>query len=285
MDQHEAKPGGAAEGAGDAPASAQAFGCAARLEIIALSGLPIVSAGDDLASIIEAALTRDGLTLHDGDVLVVTSKIVSRSEGRFVDLAAVTPSEEARALEAEVGKEARVIELILRESKAISRKTKGAIIVRHRLGFVCANAGIDASNAAPAGAPSGSGPWALLLPSDPDRAAETIRARLQTASGARVGVVISDSFGRPFRLGTVGAAIGLAGLPGLWDRRGEKDLFGRTLEATITALGDQVAAAADLVAGQASEGRAVVLVRGLSFPDGSHSAAELVRPAEEDKYA
>ncbi|MFO0592161.1 MAG: coenzyme F420-0:L-glutamate ligase [Polyangiaceae bacterium] len=283
MDQHEAKPRAASD-AGEAPRPGS-FGCAARLEIVALSGLPIVSAGDDLAALIGEALARDGLSLMNGDVLVVTSKIVSRSENRFVDLATVTPSEEARALSAETGKDARVVELILRESIAISRKTKGAIIVRHRLGFVCANAGVDASNAAPAGAPPGSGPWALLLPTAPDAAAEAIRARLHDATGAAIGVVISDSFGRPFRLGTVGAAIGLAGVPGLWDRRGEKDLFGRTLEATITALGDQIAATADLVAGQASEGRAVVLVRGLSFPTGAHTATELVRPPQEDTYA
>jgi coenzyme F420-0:L-glutamate ligase/coenzyme F420-1:gamma-L-glutamate ligase len=157
--------------------------------------------------------------------------------------------------------------------------------VRHRLGFVSANAGIDCSNAAPAGAPPGSGPWALLLPSNPDAAAEALRAALSARHGAAIGVVISDSFGRPFRLGTVGAAIGLAGLPALWDRRGEPDLYGRKLELTITALGDQVAAAADLVAGQAGEGRAVVLVRGLSFSPGAHTAAELLRPAREDLYA
>lgn len=269
----------------DGPAPSAAPGCAARLEILALSGLPIVAKGDDLAALTLAALTRDGLTLADGDVIVVTSKIVSRAEGRFVDLATVTPSEEARALGAEVSKDARVVELILRESTTVSRRTRGAIIVRHRLGFVCANAGVDASNAAPAGAAPGSGPWALLLPTSPDAAAETLRATLSERTGARIGVVISDSFGRPFRLGTVGAAIGLAGLPGLWDQRGGKDLFGRKLEMTITALADQVAAAADLVAGQAAEGRPVVLVRGLSFPVGTHSVSELLRPAGEDVYA
>jgi coenzyme F420-0:L-glutamate ligase / coenzyme F420-1:gamma-L-glutamate ligase len=218
-------------------------------------------------------------------VLVVTSKIVSRAEGRFVDLATVAPSDEARAVGAELGKDVRLVELILRESTKVSRRTKGALIVRHRLGFICANAGIDMSNAVPAGAPAGSGPWALLLPSAPDVAAEALRVALAARWGARIGVVISDTFGRPFRLGTVGAAIGLAGLPALWDRRGEDDLFGRKLEITITALGDQVAAAADLVAGQANEGRPVVLVRGLSFTPGAHTASELVRPAREDMYA
>lgn len=279
MDQHEATRGARAAG------SNSGVRCAARLEIVALSGLPVVAKGNDVAALIGEALARDGIALADGDVLVVTSKIVSRSEGRFVDLATVEASDEARAIGAEIGRDARFVELILRESTGVSRKVKGAMVVRHRLGFVCANAGIDASNSVPAGAPPGSGPWVLLLPSAPDAAAEAIRAALAEASGARIGVVISDSFGRPFRLGTVGAAIGLAGVPALWDQRGDQDLFGRKLEATITALGDQIAAAADLVAGQANESRPVVLVRGLSFPVGAHGASELVRPAGEDVYA
>lgn len=278
------------DGGGEAAPSGEPRGrdrvaCAPRLEIVALPGLPVVSWGDDLATILEQGLARAGLALADGDVLVVTSKIVSRAEGRFVDLAGVDPSDEARALGAEIGRDPRFVELILRESTAVSRRVRGALVVRHRLGFMCANAGIDCSNAVPAGAPPESGPWALLLPSAPDEAAEQLRAALSSRSGARIGVVISDSFGRPFRLGTVGTAIGLAGLPALWDQRGDHDLFGRTLEATITALGDQVAAAADLVAGQANEGRAVVLVRGLSFTPGAHAASELVRPAKEDTYA
>lgn len=267
------------------PAARASVSCAARLELVALPGIPVVSRGDDLAGLISDALARAEITLRDGDVLVVTSKIVSRAEGRFVDLGTVAPTEAARALGDEIGKDPRVVELILRDSIAISRRTRGALVVRHRLGFIAANAGIDCSNAAPVGASDGSGPWALLLPEDPDRAARAICATLGERHGARVGVVISDSFGRPFRLGTVGAAIGVAGLPPLWDRRGESDLFGRTLEQTITALGDQVAAAADLVAGQADEGRAVVLVRGLSFTPSALGASELVRPAAEDFYA
>ena len=260
--------------------------CAPRLELTALPGLPVVDEGDDLAAVVEGGLSRGGLTLCDGDVLVVTSKIVSRAEGRFVDLATVAPSDEARALGVEIGKDARFVELVLRESAAVSRKTTGALVVRHRLGFIVANAGIDCSNALPRGAAPGSGPWALLLPHAPDASADALRASLAArCAGARVGVVISDSFGRPFRLGTVGAAIGLAGLPALWDRRGEEDLFGRRLEHTITALGDQLAAAADLVAGQADEGRGVVLVRGLSFPAVASSASELQRPASADLYA
>jgi coenzyme F420-0:L-glutamate ligase/coenzyme F420-1:gamma-L-glutamate ligase len=265
---------------------------------LALPGLPLVGAGDDLAAILAEGLRRAGVELRDGDVLVVVSKVVSRAEGRFVDLATVEPSDRARAVALETGKDVRLCELILRESQQVSRAGPGALVVRHRLGFVCGDAGIDASNASPVtmggdppypparpASPLSTGPWALLLPADPDGSAERIRRALHERSGAAIGVVISDSFGRPFRLGTVGAAIGVAGLPPLWDRRGEPDLFGRVLQHTVTALADQIAAAADLVAGQAAEGRAAVHVRGVSFPSGEHSAAELYRPPEGDLYA
>lgn len=260
-------------------------GCDARLLLTALPGLPVVGPGDELALLITAGVRRAGMDLRDGDVIVVASKAVSRAEGRFVDLATVSPSPRAIELGHEIGKDARMVELILRETAHISRKAKDVLVVRHRLGFISANAGIDCSNAAPGDAPAGSGPWALLLPEDPDASAERIRQTLCETWNAEVGVVVSDSFGRPFRLGTVGMAIGVAGLPALWDRRGEPDLFGRRLEHTITALGDQVAAAADLVAGQAAEGRAAVHVRGLVFRPGEHSARELCRSPEEDLYA
>jgi coenzyme F420-0:L-glutamate ligase/coenzyme F420-1:gamma-L-glutamate ligase len=259
--------------------------CAARLEVFAVPGLPIVEAGVDLPAAIQSALAAARFELRHGDVVVVPSKVVSRAQGRFVNLEEVAPSERAIELGKEIGKDARVVELILRESTSVSRTARDVLVVRHRHGFIAANAGIDASNALPAHAPAGSGPWMLLLPDAPDAAAEQIRAALHASSGADLGVVISDSFGRPFRLGTVGAAIGVAGLPPLWDRRGEKDLFGRVLEHTITALADQVAAAADLVAGQAAEARGLVVVRGLAFPVGTHSAVALVRKPEEDLYA
>jgi len=259
--------------------------CAARLEVLAIAGLPIVEAGTDLPREVGDALARAQFELRDGDVVVVASKVVSRAEGRFFDLQKVEVSPRATELGADIGKDARVVELILRESSAISRKARDVLVVRHRLGFISANAGIDASNAVPANAPVGSGPWALLLPLDPDASADKIRALLQETSGAEIGVVITDSFGRPFRLGTVGAAIGVAGLPPLYDQRGRTDLFGRVLEHTITALADQVAAAADLVAGQAAEARGLVVVRGLTFKAGEHSAAELVRSPEQDLYA
>jgi coenzyme F420-0:L-glutamate ligase / coenzyme F420-1:gamma-L-glutamate ligase len=259
--------------------------CGPRLELVAVPGIPLVGPGADVPAVISHALASAGIVLSDGDVLVVTSKLLSRAEGRFVGLGDVHPSVRALELGARIGKDARIVELILRESTAVSRAAPGVLVVRHRLGFVVANAGIDASNAVPPGAGAESGPWVLLLPESPDASARAIRDRLESESHARIGVVVSDSFGRPFRLGTVGAAIGVSGLPPLWDRRGEADLFGRALEQTITALADQVAAAADLVAGQAAEGRPLVLVRGMRFDSSETGARALTRKPEEDLYA
>jgi coenzyme F420-0:L-glutamate ligase/coenzyme F420-1:gamma-L-glutamate ligase len=259
--------------------------CADRLEALAVPGLPLVGRGDDVPALVWHALAAAGLAVTDGDVLVVTSKLLSRAEGRFVELPHVVPSARAIELAVEVGKDARAVELILRESSAVSRQAPGVLVVRHRLGFVVANAGIDSSNAVPPDAPPGSGPWALLLPEAPDASAAAIRARVEGASGKKVGVVVTDSFGRPFRVGTVGVAIGVSGLPPVWDRRGEPDLFGRVLENTITALADQVAAVADLVAGQAAERRPLVLVRGLRFDPSEQGAGALLRSAKEDLYA
>ena len=259
--------------------------CSDRLEVTAVPGLPLVGRGDDVPALVAEALATAGIAVADGDVLVVTSKLLSRAEGRFCDLTRVEPSPRALELGQAVGKDPRVVELILRESAGVSRQARGVLVVRHRLGFVVANAGIDASNAVPPDAPAGSGPWALLLPLAPDSSAAAIRARVEAASGVKVGVVITDSFGRPFRVGTVGVAIGVAGLPPLWDRRGEPDLFGRALENTITALADQVAAVADLVAGQAAERRPLVLVRGLRFEPSTEGADALLRKPEEDLYA
>ncbi|HEY3818013.1 MAG TPA: coenzyme F420-0:L-glutamate ligase [Polyangiaceae bacterium] len=259
--------------------------CSDRLEALAVPGLPLVGRGDDVPGLVWRALVGAGISVTDGDVLVVTSKLLSRAEGRFVELPRVEPSARAVALAQQVGKDARQVELILRESTAVSRQAPGVLVVRHRLGFVVANAGIDSSNAVPPDAAPGSGPWALLLPEAPDASAAQVRARVERESGARVGVVVTDSFGRPFRVGTVGVAIGVSGLPPVWDRRGEPDLFGRVLENTITALADQVAAVADLVAGQAAERRPLVLVRGLRFEPSEEGAAALLRSTKEDLYA
>jgi coenzyme F420-0:L-glutamate ligase/coenzyme F420-1:gamma-L-glutamate ligase len=259
--------------------------CAEQLTITALTQFPLVGPHANLAELVLEALARDSIELRTGDVLVVASKVVSRAEGRFVDLRTVHVSERARKLSQAVGLDERLVELVLGESLEVSRTAPGVLVVKNRLGVVCANAGVDLSNARPLDAPEGSGPWALTLPEAPDASAEKLCLALQARCQASLGVIISDSIGRPFRLGSVGAAIGLSGLPALFDQRGAVDLFGMRLEHTITALADQVASAADLVAGQAAERRGVVHVRGLTFPAGVHSARELVRPTEQDLYA
>ncbi|MDH3200915.1 MAG: coenzyme F420-0:L-glutamate ligase [Myxococcales bacterium] len=257
----------------------------AEILVRAIPGVPTVDRGDDLVTLIIASLERANVGLRDGDVLVIASKIISRAEDCFVDLSTIEPSKDAKALGAEVDKDPHLVELILRESESISRKRKGALIVRHRLGFVSANAGIDASNAAPADAPAHSGPWVLTLPRNPDATARKLHADLAARYSADVGVIVTDSWGRPFRAGTVGFAIGSSGIPPIWDRRGATDRHGRKLEATATAVADAVAAAADLVAGQADEGRPVILVRGLRFKSSAESSHALLRDQENDLYA
>jgi coenzyme F420-0:L-glutamate ligase/coenzyme F420-1:gamma-L-glutamate ligase len=245
-----------------------------------LPGIPHVQPGDDLAALICASLNQVGLALEAGDIVVITSKLVSKAEGRFVNLNSVQPSARARRVAEIVRKDPRMVELILRESTAISRMRQDVLIVRHRLGFTLANAGIDHSNVG-----RDSEDWVLLLPEDPDRSAALIRQRLAELTGIAPGVVISDSHGRPFRVGTVGVAIGLAGLPAVWDKRGQRDLYGRELRVTVTGLGDELAAAAGLVTGQGAEGLPVVLVRGLQVPPGEGRAADLIRPEALDLYA
>jgi coenzyme F420-0:L-glutamate ligase/coenzyme F420-1:gamma-L-glutamate ligase len=251
-----------------------------RLEIFAIPGIPMVRAGDDLPSLIAAAAGRAGQMLRDGDVVVIAQKIVSKAEGRTVDLATVTPSEEAIALAAKVEKDPRIVQVVLSESVRVVRSRPNLMIMQHRLGFVMANAGVDQSNVAP----SDGVQRALLLPVDPDGSAETIRAELAARLGVKLGVVINDSFGRPWRRGTAGVAIGCAGLPSLIDLRGEPDLFGRILEVSIVGFADEIAAAASLLQGQAAEGQPVVVVRGLSWSAPDASIAELVRPPEEDLF-
>jgi coenzyme F420-0:L-glutamate ligase/coenzyme F420-1:gamma-L-glutamate ligase len=240
-----------------------------------------VQPGDDVAQLLLAALDRAGLRLRDGDVIAIAQKIVSKAEGRLVALAGVEPGDEAQRLAAQVGNDPRLMELILRESEAVSRLRPGVIIVRHRLGFTSANAGIDRSNVQ---TESGEEEAVLLLPLDPDASAVALCAALRAAGGAAVGVVITDSHGRPFRLGTVGVAIGVAGLPALWDRRGESDLYGYRLQHTDVGLADEIAAAAGLLMGQAAEGLPAVLIRGLRLPPAEGRATDLVRPTELDLY-
>ncbi len=246
--------------------------------LTALPGMPLVQTGDNLVTLILEAVQRTDLTLQTGDVLVVTSKIVSKAEGRIVDLQTVTPSAEALQLAEETHKDSRVVELILQESQSISRKAPHVLIVQHRLGFISANAGIDQSNV------GGGQDRVLLLPKDPDASAQAIRAGICDENGADIGVVISDSHGRPFRLGTVGVAIGVAGLPSLLDLRGQHDLFGRELQISMQGYADMVASSAQLIGGEGAEGLPVVLIRGLNFPPVDGAAHDVYRAPEQDLY-
>lgn len=268
------------------PSDDAALTCSAELTFRAIEGLPRIIPGADLAQLLCAALTHTGLVPQPYDVLVVTSKVVSKAEDRFVDLSTVTPSPRAHALAQATGKDPRVVEVVLWDTEVVSRQARDVLIVRHHGGHVSANAGLDQSNARPAHPDAGAGPWVLRLPADADASAAALRARLEQHFGLSLAVIISDSFGRPFRQGTVGAAIGVAGIAPLFDQRGRQDLDGRPLEHTVTATADQLCAAADLVCGQAREGRAAVLVRGLQFASGpaSASARALCRPAAGDLY-
>jgi coenzyme F420-0:L-glutamate ligase / coenzyme F420-1:gamma-L-glutamate ligase len=252
------------------------------LTLTSLPGIPLVQTGDDLSSITLSALDRAGLRLLEGDLLVLTQKIVSKAEGRWANLADVQPSSRAMEMATQIEKDPRLVELILQESKNVLRTRPGTIIVEHNLGFVCANAGIDHSNVAGAGDEGGE--WVLLLPEDPDRSARFLRQELELHSGVRLGVLIIDSHGRAWRSGTVGVAIGLSGLPGLLDLRGRPDLFGYNLRITQVGVADELAAAASLVMGQASEGIPIVHVRGFPYPLREASLPELLRPREQDLF-
>ncbi|HEY0341709.1 MAG TPA: coenzyme F420-0:L-glutamate ligase [Steroidobacteraceae bacterium] len=253
---------------------------AAELRITALPDFPHVTAGDDLAAMTAAALARGGLELHADDVLVYAQKVISKAEGRRVDLTTVTPGPQALELAQTVRKDPRLVELVLRESRRIVRTAPDVLIVEHRLGLIMANAGIDQSNVAD---PS-SGEFALLLPENPDASAAALRERLRTLTGCAPGIVISDSFGRPWRVGTIGVAIGCAGVPATLDLRGSTDMFGRALRVTVVGHADEVAAAASIVMGQANEARPVALVRGLTSREPAQPAAVLIRPQQQDLF-
>jgi coenzyme F420-0:L-glutamate ligase / coenzyme F420-1:gamma-L-glutamate ligase len=252
------------------------------LTLTSLQQFPLIRHGDNLADIIVRGLQVNTIVLEENDILVIAQKIVSKAEGRAVNLAEVTPSQRAIELAEATEKDARLVELILQESNEIIRTRPGTIIVEHKLGFVCANAGIDHSNVAGAG--NSTEEWVLLLPAEPDRSARTIRQEIASQTGRRIGVLIIDSHGRAWRNGTAGIAIGIAGLPGLQDLRGEQDLFGFTLRITQVGVADELAAAASLVMGQASEGTPVVHVRGFPYPLREGSLQELLRPKEQDLF-
>ena len=251
-----------------------------QLVLTALDGIPTIRPGADLAGLIIETAADMGLALRDGDILVLAQKVVSKAEGRFARLSEVVPSARAHELAREANKDPRVVELILRESDEVLRCRPGVIIVAHRLGFVMANAGIDASNVEG----SEGEETVLLLPEDPDRSAARLRHRLRDLVGCDIGVVITDSFGRAWRLGTVGTAIGVAGVPALLDLRGRPDRTGRILQVTDVGVADEVAAAASLLMGQAAEGRPVVHMRGFPYLPREGSVAELVRPKSQDLF-
>ena len=250
-----------------------------RLTLTALPGMPEVDRGATLGELLRVAVARAGEEISAGDVLVVAQKIVSKAEGRLVRLAEVTPSRAAHELAQAADKDPRLAELILRESRTVLRMKPGVIIVEHRLGFVMANAGVDRSNV---GEPDEE--VALLLPEDPDRSARRIRDDVRCACGVEIGVVINDSFGRAWRNGVTGVAIGVAGIPALIDLRGSMDRSGRPLRVTQVAAADELAAAASLVMGQADEGFPAVLARGFPYPLREGAVQELVRPRGEDLF-
>jgi coenzyme F420-0:L-glutamate ligase/coenzyme F420-1:gamma-L-glutamate ligase len=253
-----------------------------ELILTPLTGIKLVEPGDDLGDIAVAAIVANRLVPEAGDVLVVAQKIVSKAERRYVDVATVEPSERAIALGAEVDKDPRFVEVVLSESRRVVRHRPGLLIVEHRLGFVMANAGIDHSNLP--GQPTQGAERVLLLPEDPDGSARALREQLARAFATNIAVIICDSFGRPWRKGTVGIALGAAGLPALIDLRGQPDLFGRELLVTETGFADEIAAAAGLVMGQADEAVPMVLVRGLAWSAPEAPAAALIRPAEHDLF-
>jgi coenzyme F420-0:L-glutamate ligase/coenzyme F420-1:gamma-L-glutamate ligase len=252
----------------------------AALSLIPLAGVPLIEAGADLGAVVLDAVEASGQTLVDGDIIVLAQKIVSKAEGRMIELSGVTASTQAIDIARQVDKDPRLVELILSEAKEVMRVRKGVLIVRHRLGLVLANAGIDQSNI-----DQGGEPRALLLPVDPDASAQSLRTAITERSGADVAVLIIDSLGRAWRTGTTGTAIGIAGMPGLVDLRGREDLHGRRLETSELGLADEVAAAASLVMGQADEGRPIVIVRGVGYDRRDGSAAELIRPRHMDLFA
>ena len=242
-------------------------------------GLPMIRAGDDLGSLIAAALSKAGLIPADGDVVCIAQKIVSKAEGRNVPLAGVRPGPEAIRLARGTDKDPRLVQLILDESAEVMRQRPGVLIVRHRLGFVCAHAGIDQSNIE-----HGGGECALLLPADPDASAAGLRARLHEETGADLGVLITDSHNRPWRLGTVGTAIGVSGMGVLDDRRGTTDLYGREMRVTLSNRADAIAGAATLLMGETTEKIPVVIARGVAPLASEDTAKSINRPLEEDLF-
>jgi coenzyme F420-0:L-glutamate ligase/coenzyme F420-1:gamma-L-glutamate ligase len=253
---------------------------AATVMLTALPGIPLIEPGDDLAGTLTKALRAAGLFLRDHDIVVVAQKIVSKAEGRYLDLDDIVPSTEAIELASRLKKDPRYVEAVLGESTEIVRQREGLMIAEHRLGFVMANAGVDQSNIEH----RDGGERVLLLPENPDASCAKLKNALDETFQVNVAVVMNDSFGRPLRNGVVGVAIGAAGLPCLRNLVGEADLFGRTLRVTEVAFADEIASAASMLMGQSGEGRPVVHIRGLTWSGAPTSATELVRPKQRDMF-
>lgn len=251
----------------------------ASISLYALPGIPLVKPGDDLVELIGDRLRDVDLIPHDGDIIVIAQKIVSKSEGRYIDLRDIKPSQFARDLASQLGKDPRHVEVVLSESNEIVRTGQHILIVAHKLGFVMANAGVDESNI-----DHNEGPRVLLLPRDPDASAATFKRGFDATFNASCGVIINDSFGRPWRNGVVGVALGAAGVPSLINRVGVDDLFGRKLKVTEIAAADELAAAASLLMGQADEGRPVVVIRGYQENSPNKNAASLIRSRDKDMF-
>jgi coenzyme F420-0:L-glutamate ligase/coenzyme F420-1:gamma-L-glutamate ligase len=247
-----------------------------EIRVLPVRGLPEVRPGDDLGDLIARALTEHGPELADGDVVVVAQKVVSKAEGRLVPLSTVEPSPLARAFAAEYGKDPRQVEVVLREARRIVRMERGVLIVETRHGFVCANAGVDASNVAGEEVVS-------LLPLDPDASAERLRRHLEAVTGRRLAVIISDTFGRPWREGQTNVAIGVAGMSPFQSYIGQRDPYGYELRVTNLCLADEIAGAAELVMGKVSA-VPVAVVRGVPLAEGEGGARAIVRPAERDLF-
>lgn len=248
------------------------------IQIIGIERLPTVKTGDDLAELICNAAESQGTRIQNGDILVITHVIVSRAEGRVVNLDEVVPSEFAKSIAEQYGKDPTLVEVVLRESKSIRRMGDGKLITETKHGFICANSGIDKSNV-----PGERN--VALLPEDPDRSAEEIREKIRRLTGCDVAVVISDTHGRPLRKGEMNVAIGVAGIKALRDRRGERDLFGYVLKVKQTAIVDELASAAELAIGQANEGIPVAIIRGYNYLKSENAkATDLIRPKEEDLF-
>ncbi|HBG74574.1 MAG: coenzyme F420-0:L-glutamate ligase [Chloroflexi bacterium GWB2_49_20] len=252
------------------------------LALTPLENFPNILPGNDLAGNIIASLTNTNITLNNDDILVLAQKIISKAEGRQINLELVKPSQQAIEVGGLCEKDPRIIELVLQESTSVLRVRPGTIIVEHRLGFVCANAGIDHSNVTPEN--SANENFVLLLPENPGKSAYLLRTKLEAFFGVRIGIMIIDSHGRAWRLGVVGTSIGFTGLPGLVDMRGKPDLFGGKLRITQIAVADELAAAASLMMGQANEGKPVIHVRGFPYPLRNGKLEELIRPHEQDMF-